>query len=505
MATWSENVGDLAAKSSARPTPTEPPRALLSGPTTESTIMPIDPSDDLSCLRPSLETKHPFKENSIGEPELSRPALVTRQSPRQLQYPRSEQRTSSLQPTHRRARTDLFLPNRHSIASTYALEDVVLSTDQETPKLKSGNGNGLFGGLFQGESTPIRLGIVPSPTTEQDQRSRGSSPTLHSHSSSPNKKMNVPSPLKNITYSSPFSFFGAKQQKEQLPKMPEPADDEYLNLDIDAILFRTDMPNLPPEEALVNFQRNAENLVRQLQKAYKQRTFALHQALAEKIEQKEELEETQSRFQNMKSQLDGMAAKVFEQENEMKALVEELNIERQKRKQEDEARRRSIVPVRKLDEVPDPAGIQISPTKKHSKSSSGASIMIDSGFESADESISESIFSKGTDDTAPTRPASIISTTLDVPSPSTYQPSPLKPRPLSPSRPSAYDRVLKGISAAGSSLSTLTSSRCPNCQGGRSSDPGHVATILQEENRVLKSRITELETAIEECITLVGG
>ncbi|WEW56633.1 hypothetical protein PRK78_002081 [Emydomyces testavorans] len=520
MTTWTEEVGNSVTKGPTSLTPTEPPRAFFSDPMAGYDSMRTSPRAtprDLPTLDNTSEpalTPREISGNFVDGPEVLRPAVLTPKQPtRRLPlHLKSEESTLSFQPTHRRARTDLFSSSRNTFIRPDALEDVRLSTDEQAPKLKSDHGNKLFAGLFQGESAPIRLGIVPSPSKEKDPTSGGSSPTTQSRPSSPTKKMAVTSSLKNIAYSNPFSIFSAKPQQEQLSNMPEPANDEFLNLDINATLFRAEMSDLPPEEALFNFQRNAENLVRRLQSAYKLRTFALHQALAEKVEQKEELEETQSRLQNMKSQLDGMAAKALEQDKEMKALAEELKLERQKRQQEDEARRRSIMIVKKPDDFPDAAGTQTSPARRHTKNSSGASVSGDSGFESADESISESVFSKRTDDTVPTRPASVISPTLDavpcasmISTPSTYQPWPSKSKITPPSRSSTYDKVLKGISAAGSSLSNFTASKCPNCHGAKVSDPGHVTTILQAENRVLKTRITELETAVEDCITLVGG
>ncbi|EEP79543.1 predicted protein [Uncinocarpus reesii 1704] len=438
--------------------------------------------NDTPFPEPPLEIPDkPFDEHGTG------PTSPTRITPGSLLHLKPREHTPSHRPTHRRARTELFLSKSDPFISPGALKDVELHTNEKAPTLKTEQGSKLFAGLFQGESAPIRFGILPSPTKEKDPISGASTPN-QSRPSSPTKKMAVPSSLKNIAYSNPFSFFGVKQRKES-SNMPEPAEDEYLNLDIDSFLFRPEMSGISPEQDFVNFQRNAEQLVRQLRDAYKQRTFALHQALAEKVEQKEELEETHSRLQMIKSQLNGMAAKALKQDEEMKALAEELRLERQKRQQEREARQASIMLEKRSDELADVDGAPTNTTRRHTKKSSGASISCDSGFESADESVSGSIFSKGTDDTAPTRPPSVISTTFDVPRTpliSTYQPSPARPQSNPPIRPSAYDRVLKGISAAGSSL-------------------GHVATILQEENRALKSRITELETAVEECITLVGG
>lgn len=509
MATWTEEVGNLSARGSTALTPTQPPRAALSGPMTEcESTKSVLLTSPRRLPSPQLEPSHGWtSEDAIDDIENLKPAPLTiRPARHSLQFIPGEP-TPSLRSTHRRARTELFSTQRNISIRPDSPKDVQLVTKDGSLNPKPDQGDRRFGSLFQGESAPVRLGILSSPAKEKDPTSGICTPSTQSRPSSPSKKMAVPSPFKNITYSNPFSFFAAKSPKEQVANMPEPADDEYLNLDINATLFRFDTSNLSPEEALIQFQRNAQNLVQQLQSAYKTRTFALHQALAEKVEQKEELEETQSRLQIIKSQLDGMAAKAMDQDKEMKALAEDLRIERQQRRHEEETRRRNAM-LDRNDELTDTVGTSCNSARRHTKKSSGASVSGDSGFESADESIAESIFSKRTADTASTRPASVFSTFDTVQSPVTpasYQPWPTKAHPAPPPRATAYDRMLKGISAASSSLGNLTVSKCPNCHGAPLPDPGHVATILQEENRALKSRITELEDAVEECIGLIGS
>ena len=429
---------------------------------------------------------HPTSADMEYNPYLETPhtlRLTARNMSRESSYSGAERMPRSM---HRRSRTDLSAsidratssPRRVSHTS---LEDINLGPIEARPVKQN-----LFGGFFQGGRQ------VDDASSVRSTRSQ--------------KRMTLPSSLRQITSANPFSFFTSKSEEQQQPMVPEPADDEFLNLDIDAALFPPGITAYSAEEAFANLRETAENVIRQLQAAYKLRTFALHESLVEKRMQKEELEESSSRFQNIKAQLDEMAARVAEQDRAMRDLAEDLRLERQKRHDEEEARRQlEPLPINrdKLDS---------SSQVRHSKQSILSS---DSGFESGDESIAESTMSKRNDDTVSIPPQSSNTTAATTPS-SLVSPPPL-PRPSgtpsqlsparaqqSPSRPSAYDRVMKGISSSGIG-SLITTSRCSNCRGLSAADAWSVVNVLKEENKALKNRMSELECAVEECITLVGG
>ncbi|KAL1957646.1 hypothetical protein VTO42DRAFT_5623 [Malbranchea cinnamomea] len=409
---------------------------------------------------------------------------------------------------HRRSRTETVpsssrtgSPSRRTSESS--LDDISLGHMEEA-SVKSK----LFGGIFQGDYRSMGRGGL----SRIDDDARNSRSPSRSQ-----KRMPMPSPLKQVTSANPFSFFTSRNQDQQRLTLPEPADDEFLNLDIDEALFPSGHPASTAEEAFKNLRENAERLIRQLQAAYKLRTFALHEALAEKQAQKEELEESASRFQNIKAQLNEMAARVVEQDRVMKSLVEDLEIERQRRQEEEDARRRlEILQMKEVEGGIDRERLGSSSRVRHSKHSILSS---DSGFESGEESIAESTFSKRNDETVSPSVQSSDNTTATTPtsimSPPPFPQSSGTPSQKSPvrtqqssSRPSAYDRVMKGITSSGigSSFSGLIStSRCSNCRGLSSADAWSVVNVLKEENKALKFRLSELESAVDECITLVGG
>ncbi|KAI3147121.1 hypothetical protein CBS147325_4277 [Penicillium roqueforti] len=403
-------------------------------------------------------------------------------------------------PSHRRANTEY-------IARPPLFEqgiDGTISNPKNTPwsetfpKKKLEARARVLSDWFQGKSDPVELGLKMGPGasdgTGLDSRPAASMSHMRQNSTSTNR----------------FSFFGLRRQPSK-PNFPEPADDEFLNLDITAALRlpETDDTN---DEALDSLRDHADKVLRRMQEAYKQRTFAMHQALADKNEKQEELEETRARVDHLKMQLDGMAAKVLDQEKAMKAMAEELEEEREMRKTE-ESRHRSRA-IRTVYPDDDAASMALQTPRRGGKRASHSTFTSDSGFESGDESIAESIFSLREGVESPT-------SALTAPSPNMSQialSTPTVPTPaqknlvVATSTPppvrSAYDRVLKGLASTrlGSSFAGGNSNapNCTNCYGVPASEAWSVMGVLQEENRGLKNRLGELEVIIDDCLGLVG-
>lgn len=340
---------------------------------------------------------------------------------------------------------------------------------------------------FQGESAPLRFGFLRT-SDRIPPRGVSSLPTIPPPTTSKFQRLSMPSPLKQVASSTPFSFLSKNSDPRSQP-LPEPADDEMLNLDINTALF-PETGYLPSEEALVALQRNAEKLVRQIHGAYRLRTFALHEALAERASQRDQIEESKTRVESVRSQLDGMADRSLEQDRTVKALQEELRVERQRNTQ-----------------LRNPAGLEDEDSQKQfRKRLSGTTCASDSGFESGDESVADSTISRTTSGvfSPPRTPAPEM---LPVPRLSVSHSRPQDGHSRSNSlKPTTYDRMMKGLYSTKVGNSLLGSmSRCSNCHGTNASDAWNIIEILKEENRGLKTRITELEAAVEDCISLVGG
>ncbi|KAJ5381580.1 uncharacterized protein N7496_004008 [Penicillium cataractarum] len=306
-----------------------------------------------------------------------------------------------------------------------------------------------------------------------------------------------------------FSFFGLRRPAEQRLDFPEPADDEFLNLDISAALSTPDS-DLSSDEALDSLRDQATTVLQRMQEAYKQRTFAMHQVLADRNEKHEELEETRARVDHLKMQLDGMAAKVLDQEKAMKAMAEELEQERHLRQREEScSRSRTMRTIPPEDEIP---SLVLQTPHRGGKRTSHGTFTSDSGFESGDESVADSVFSHKEIVESPT-------STLTAPSPSLSQVALSAPSSLptiqknlvaattnpAPARSSTYERVIKGIASTrlGSSF-VGNANNCNICHGIPASEAWSVMGVLKDENRGLKTRLGELELVIDDCLGLVG-
>ncbi|KAF9894036.1 hypothetical protein FE257_009008 [Aspergillus nanangensis] len=424
---------------------------------------------------------------------------------------------------HRRANTEVItrrqprLPARQLFpdqAKTFEDLDQSSVPTESIARRRFEEGAKRLSGWFQGKSESVNLGVMhPSSDLDMENRELYGSPNTPTGSMNrTQKRMTAPSPLKQVTSTNPFSFFGLKRPDSKMD-LPEPAEDELLNLDIAAALFPPGSSDLSGEAAFDALRSNADTVIRQLQAAYKQRTFALHETLADKSEKQEELEETRTRVGHLKVQLDGMAEKVLQQEQAMKAMADELEQERNLRRREDEARRRSVMLIRSSDdESISDVGIELHTPKRSMKRASNATFNSgDSGFDSGDESLAESVFSRreGLESPASTVAPSpnISQIALSTPTPTipvTHQKE-LKPIPTPTPRPSTYDRVIKGLTSTGITSSWVgNASKCSICHGVPASEAWSVMGILKEENKGLKGRLGELELVIDDCLSLVG-
>lgn len=477
-----------------------------------------------STIRPVHGDTYYQNYDDFRDSVLAPPAALTTQSPEGPSGALAEKPARYL--SHRRANTEVFtrqpaLLSGSLTAQSNLLEDLSQkdNTYWETPTRKKLETRGrILVDWFQGKSDSVNLGVYISPPQQTPTKmssdlvpEKGHSRQMSESAVQMNRlhRISAPSPLKQVTSTSRFSFFGSRKQEDRKLEPPEPADDDLLNLDISAALFPPRLSNGDPQEAFECLKANAEDVLRRLQAAYKERTFALHQVLAEKMEQQEELEEARTRVQHTKTQLDDMAERVLEKDKALKTMTQELEQEREARQKENEACRHSVClkPSDHEDGLSD-LGADLRTPRRQSKRASAATFATsDSGFESGDESTAESIFSRENEClnspvstfASPSPSASQITLPVSLTAAIQAPPKELKAMPP-PSRTSTYDRVITGLAGA----FTGSSSKCTNCHGVPASEAWSVVGILKEENKGLKGRISELETVIDDCLSLVG-
>lgn len=324
--------------------------------------------------------------------------------------------------------------------------------------------------------------------------SRGQSLTRASNES-PQRSVHTPTPTKprQPNSSSKFAWLLSTQKNAAVPpRSQSPAyhnpDDDLLNVNISQALFPHGPADPLAPSSFNDLLSNAEALLSRYQDAYRQLSTALVDARAEQSAQDDELDEAETRSRHLKMQLETMAERANEQDEQMRKLTEELQFERRARQEEEAARKRSLALIR---EQPKCQHDTCQETPRRRNRISNSEISVDSGFESECETDAASVFSRNC--RSPT--GTDISSVLDLES---HQITPRKPEALQ--RRSTYDKVRDGsvnLEKGGWG--------CANCEGGAQASVWGRLAKEREENRTLRHRVEQLEDAVEGALNVVDG
>lgn len=349
---------------------------------------------------------------------------------------------------------------------------------------KSEEKAGKFADWFKGESEPISIGIIPSPTKEKGDPLDALAELSNKQATSLPQRLSTAQIVSKPVMAKRFSFFSSKASLVKSVPLPDELSDELLDMDVSAALFPNEPANPFSPASFKNLQQQAEGLLSQLQAAYKERTVALRDMIAEKETIAEESEGTETRARHLKLQLDDMTAKFAEQDEAMMNLVDELAQEKQARREDEEARKRTIRVV----------GDVTSPSRGHSGLGRSNTVS-SSGSESEDDSCADSVFSGRNGAQSPTMSMSSASTAN---SPDAYRSHDF--HAPAPTAQLAHLRQPQGQPAA----KGMPVHSCANCEGVRASEAWNVVGILKMENEGLKHRVGELEGALDGCLDVVG-
>lgn len=357
----------------------------------------------------------------------------------------------------------------------------------QTEHGKRGAGLGRIADWFQGESDPINLTLLPSSMKDRPKTmSTMSTSSIDSLSTMQRKSFPQATPPKPPLIGR-FSFFTNKSSIPKSPQLPD-IHDEFFDLDINKALFPAGPADPFSPAAFKNLVYKAEGLLSRLQAAYKERAITMRELTAEKDAQAEELAESETRAKHLKVQLDDMAAKLAKQDDIVMDLVDGLAQEKQKRREEEDARKRSVILVKASRTRAFDNCHPESPNTEDYRRQTDGSLNTDSGFESEGESVVDSVFSKGRDIMSNASDSSF--STSD--SPDLYHHFP--PR-TPPHVCDHYDSVLPHAA--------IRPESCANCQGARSSQAWGMVLNMKEENRILNARLMQLEGALDGCLDLV--
>jgi hypothetical protein len=347
---------------------------------------------------------------------------------------------------------------------------------------------------FAGTSAPLQIGFVPGDCRETV---RGEANDLEQDEMFHHgpKFTSNPSRLQNSTVASKFSWIlGANnisKQKSLNATHDQSADedDELVNLNISHALSPNGPRDVLDPASFHELLHTAEQLLYRYREAYRAQATRIHDLETEQDVQDEELDEAETRAKHLKVQLDDMAARAAEHQIRMQELKKELEEERILRKQEDEARLRSVSLIR----GPSCAQNQRSHVLRQQKRLSAASsIATDSGFESEDDSGSETsafIHANRTSDSIGT----VQSLAFAEPLQATVM---TITRPNIHRRQSTYDKVIE-------QYRSKQSMTCARTTVGNIGDWDTVKQV-KEENAALRRRCYELEEAVNDSLDMLG-
>lgn len=419
-----------------------------------------------------------------------------------------------------------------SLASFIPSRSVIESTASQ-PKIRA------LQNWFNGASGQVNLGIGPRSRdddsdedpydSEQDDYdedgnmmsgifNRGPSFTRTSSDSGKQSQAPAQPPPQETpsTASNRFAWLLSTQKNATVPaSIPSPTyhnpSDELLNLNISQALFPHGPVDPLAPSSFNDLLASAESLISRYQTSYRKLSSALVDARAEQSAQDDELDEADTRIRHLKMQMETMAARAADQDEQMRRLMEDLMFEKRAREEEEAARKRSLTLVRENahsahgnneEEAHSP--------RRRTTRISNSDVSVDSGFESECETDAASIFSKrGGDDgcTSPTHTdrSSIMTATTTTTTTSTSEDRDTTPKGKKPQtllRKSAYERSRDNPAAF---YEEKTSWGCANCEGGSQASVWGRLSKEREENSVLRRRVGELEEAVDGALNIVDG
>ncbi|KAI9894469.1 MAG: hypothetical protein M1814_003227 [Vezdaea aestivalis] len=361
---------------------------------------------------------------------------------------------------------------------------------------------------FKGVSEPVSIGLPVKEQVLAEKEDEADKAIKR-----PNKLKKNPESLimKTSTSStSRFSFFNIAGKD----KPATPPDDEILALVIPQELKETSIYSANSYNALL---LTSTSLLSRTQDAYKERSSALKTLSEAHSAKLEELEEAETRTQHLKMQLATFASKLDEHESAMQEMATDLAEERQRRRQEQMARKRSIALVKAPPELQQQFQelSEIRSTTRDSAIAIDLSSSSECSFESEDDtSACDSVFSRPSTsgrDGAPSPTSTILSapsSELSGLSNAAYVQAVAQtiiPFRISEAKPplhrqsSLFQRCLGDATGQ-----EMDDSKCQNCHGASTSKAWSVVGQLRQEKEALTGRCLELERTVEETLNLVG-
>lgn len=273
-----------------------------------------------------------------------------------------------------------------------------------------------------------------------------------------------------------------------------------MNLDIEKGLF----PNGAPVEgstfspsSFKNLQMNATGLLSKFQAAYQQRTTEVQELKAERETEASTMNDAGEKIRQLEKKLDEQARQAAERDAFIEHLLNQLADQKDRADMEAEANREKELAPSGASTISEDLCIDEDRQRRWRKSTSTSS---DDG--SVDEA---SVFSRSR---SPTISTSIMSADISPVTTPTIQYKPVIIEPPRVNRNSSaqmnpIQKLFKGMTSE--APRNTAPDTCRNCQGQEASIAWDTVNLLKDENKGLKQRVEELETAVEGALDVVNG
>lgn len=282
-------------------------------------------------------------------------------------------------------------------------------------------------------------------------------------------------------------------------------DDDLVTMDVEEALFPHGLPtdsDVFSPAAFKNLQQTSTGLLHRYQGAYQNRNAECRRLLADKVAAEDEKSESDMRTQHLKLQLEEMSRKAAETETFMRALMEELNREKKMRRQAQAALQPGLVDVQQED-----VSVEYDQQTKTWRRSIEA-YKTDHSSDTDNDSLAESsVFSRARSPSV-SKASSTDMSSFDLAQHRPAYPDLTPPahliRHASTSSPSQnpFQRLLKNIAGE---VEVKVVEECAKCHGQEASMAWDTANLMKDENRGLKNRVAELESALEGALDIVNG
>lgn len=280
-----------------------------------------------------------------------------------------------------------------------------------------------------------------------------------------------------------------------------------MTLDIEKCLFPGGGP--PADEtafspaAFNNLEMNATGLLDKFQTAYQQRVIEFQDLKTDRDSLQAEKSQAERRMKYMEKQLEEHARKADERDAFIESLLKKLALGVSKRPDDVVGGSKEVSPSR-ASTISEDLDVDEDWQRGHWRKSTSTSKSEETDEESMDEA---SVFSRSRSPT--------ISTSLFELSPVATPTQQSKPIMLEPPKPlaartgapqmTAFQKLFKGIGNEKARNTGAGPRSCSNCQGQDSSMAWDTVDLLKGENKGLKLRVEELETAVESALDVVNG